>query len=273
MTVRPPSRPGGRALAILVAGALTACIPAPVPPPGSPTTPTDVVVASPGAPGSDRMLVLVGTPGAMRLTWLGDGSQVAVALPADDIRWVAGSPSIGLVATAGPGGRIYLSGPVTAGGRPSWRELVPADAIRRRLGHPLADAVADPRGGAIVAVAADPAAGAHDGHLAILDPAGGPTRSIAFDGHWDGRAPAWIGPDRVAVSTRDGADRTALTIVDLGHGDPHRWGSAIGAFAVSGDGTTVAYQDRGDGRIVVGAFDPSRPPAASSRCRAATGRG
>jgi hypothetical protein len=198
----------------------------------------------------------------MRLASLDGDIGTRLPLPDGDVRWTAGDPSRGLVATIGPTGRIYLSGPIDAGDGPTWREVRVDAATRRWLGQSLADAIVDPEGHAIVAVAADPAGGREDGRLVILDPSSGSARVVTLNGRWDGRAPAWIGSDRVAVSTRDTADETALTIVDLAGGASRRWGSAIGAFAISGDGATIAYQDRNDARILVGPFDPARDAGA-----------
>lgn len=270
MTHLPPSGTGRRALAILVAGALATgalagCAWSPAPPSTSPTVRVGMAstpLGSAGAPVAFPSLVLIGTPGAMRLASLDGDTETRLPLPEGDVRWTAGDPSRGLVATIGPTGRIYLSGPIDAGVGPTWREVRVDDAARRWLGQSLADAVVDAERQAIVAVAADPAAGREDGRLVILDPSGGSTHLMTLKGRWDGRAPAWIGSDRVAVSTRDTADETALTIVDLAGGASRRWGSAIGAFAVSGDGATIAYQDRNDGRILVGPFDPVRDAGA-----------
>ena len=106
----------------------------------------------------------------MRLEWLDGVLETELPLPADDVQWVSGDPGRGLVATAGPAGRIFVAGPFGPSDRPAWRE-VPVDAGGREwLGQPLADAVADPRGDAIAVVAADPASGLADGHLVIVDP-------------------------------------------------------------------------------------------------------
>jgi hypothetical protein len=202
-----------------------------------------------------HLLVLVGTSGHMRLEWLDGALETALPLPADGVQWVSGNPGRGLVATAGPDGRIFLSGPVGRGERPAWRE-VPVDAGGREwLGQPLADAVIAPTGDAIAVVAADPASGLADGHLVVLDPVGRPSHARVLTGRWDGRAPAWLSSDRVAVSTRDPNDATDLTIVDLGTGALDRWGTSVAAFAVSGDGRTIAWQDRDDRQIRVGPLE------------------
>jgi hypothetical protein len=260
VTDDPPRRAGRWALAVLLAGALSACLPVPAPPSPA-STALDVSLSTSSdvtsAPGAVRLLAAIGTPGAMRLVWLDGHPDPGISVPSGDLRWIAGDPVSSLVATVGPLGRVFVSGPDGRTIDPSWRELPVDEAARRWLGLPLTNAVPDPGGGTVVAVAADPAAGT-DGHLAILDPSGGPTRILSLHGQWDGRAPAWLGPTRVAVSTRDGSDEPALAIVDLADGRSRRWGAAVGAFAVSGDGSTLAYQDRDDGRILAGAFDPDR---------------
>lgn len=247
-----------RASAILVAGALAACglhvapdATTSGPPEGSPATP----VAPGDASGPLRLLVLLGRPGSMRLLWLDGARQVAIPLPDGDVRWISGSASRGLVVTSGPDGRILAAGPFVVGERPDWREIrIDADA-RRWLGQPVAVAVADPSGDSIAAVAADPGSGFADGHVAILDPSGGPVRILLFPGRWDGRAPAWLGSGRVAISTRDERDSAGLAIVDLATAGARRWGTAIAAFAASGDGLTLAFQDRDDRRVLTGPVD------------------
>jgi hypothetical protein len=191
----------------------------------------------------------------MRLQWLGGDGQIAVPLPDADVRWASGSAAGGLVITAGPTGRIFMTPPFVAGDRPTWREIAIDGPARRWLGAPLAVAVADPKGDAVVAVAADPGSGSTDGHLVVVDRSAGPARVLSLSGRWDGRAPAWLGTGRVAVSTRDRGDATGLVIVDLDSGGARRWGATIGAFAASDDGRVLAYQDRDDGRIYIGATD------------------
>lgn len=240
------------ASAILLAGALAACLPQVVPTASAPSQPPSPGASEPTGLPPLRLLVLVGTPGHMRLEWLDGVLETMLPLPVDDIQWVSGDPGRGLVATAGPGGWIFLTAPFGLGDRPGWREI-PVDAGGREwLGQPLADAVADPRGEAIAVVAADPASGLADGHLVIVDPTGRPSRARVLPGRWDGRAPAWLTSTRVTVSTRDATDTTGLTIVDLGTGALERWGARIAAFAVSMDGRTIAWQDHDDGRIRAG---------------------
>jgi hypothetical protein len=252
-----------RASAILIAGALFAgalgscnLVVRPTPAtPGPPDRPAPTQVASADPAGSLGLLVLLGTPGDMRLQWLDGDHEVAVPLPDADVRWACGSPAAGLVVTVGPTGRILTTSPFVAGHRPAWREIPIDPGIRRWLAQPFADAVADPATAAVVAVAADPGSSSADGHLVILDRAGGAGRVLALPGRWDGRAPAWLGSGRVAVSTRDRSDVTGLTIVDIATGSTERWGTAVGAFTASGDGRVLAYQDRDDGHIYVGARD------------------
>ena len=191
----------------------------------------------------------------MRLAWLDDVRESPVPLPEDDVRWVAGSAARGLVMTAGPTGRILVTGPLVGGVPPAWREVHIDEGGRQWLGQPLADAVPDPTGDAIAAVAADPASAFADGHLVVLDRASGAAHALAFPERWDGRAPAWLGPGRVAISTRDASDATELTVVDPATGQRRHWGSRVGAFAVSGDGLTLAWQDRDGRRILVGPLD------------------
>ncbi len=191
----------------------------------------------------------------MRLTWLDGALETPLPLPVDDVQWVSGSSDRGIVLTAGPTGLVFNTAPFAPGERPAWHEI-PVDAAGRRwLGQPLVDAVASPLGDAIAVVSADPASGLTDGHLVILDPAGGPSHALVLRGRWDGRAPAWISSGRIAVSTRDGSDATGLTIVDPATGSEERWGTGVAAFAVSGDGTVLAWQDRDDRRIFVGEVD------------------
>jgi hypothetical protein len=198
-----------------------------------------------------QLLVLLGTPGHMRLAWFDGIRETAVALPDADARWVAGSPSQGLVATVGPAGRIYLSGPLVAGRPVAWHDL-PVDAAGRQwLDQPLADAVPDPVSDAIAVVAADPASGFAGGHLVILDRSGRRGRAVAMAGRWDGRAPAWLDGGRIAISTRDTSDAVGLTIVDPATGLTLHRGTAIAACAASGDRRTIAWQDRDTRQFVV----------------------
>jgi hypothetical protein len=243
-----------RASAILVVGALAACgsmlppSPASPSPPGRSADPPDA---------NSELLVLLGTPGHMRLAWLAANTEVVIGIPDEDGRWVSGSPSRGLVMTVGPAGRIFVSGPFSAGHDPAWQEIPVARDARQWLGQPLADAVVDPADGMIAVVAADAAAGFSDGHLVILDPSGGPSHALILPGRWDGRAPAWLGSGRVAISTRDLGDAAALTIVDPRTGLTRRWGTAVAAFAVSGDGKTIVWQDGNDRRVLVGPLEPT----------------
>lgn len=240
------------ASAILIAGALVACMSSVVPSPTTPTTAPSSRSTAPAAPGPLRLLVLLGTPGHMRLSWLDGIHETPVPLPTDDVRWASGSAARGLVLTAGPAGRVLVTGPFDPGDRPPWHE-VPVDATGRQwLGQPLADAVADATSGSIAVVAADPASGFADGHLIVLDPASGLVHAIALPGRWDGRAPAWFAPGRVAVSTRDAGDAIGLTIVDPASGATERWGTRVAAFTASGDGLTLAWQDRDDRAIAAG---------------------
>lgn len=243
------------ASAILVAGALAACMSRVVPTPSAASDPPSATLSEPAALGPLRLLVLIGTPGHMRLEWLDGANEVPLPLPVDDVQWVSGSPARGLVATAGPIGRIFVAEPFDPGARPAWREI-PVDAAGRQwLGQPLADAVASPGGDAIAVVAADPASGLADGHLVILDPADPPSHARVLPGRWDGRAPAWLTSGRVAVSMRDANDATGLTMVDMATGDVERWGTKVAAFAISRDGLTIAWQDRDDRRIVAGPLE------------------
>jgi hypothetical protein len=255
-----PRRVAPGASAILVAGALAACsvdlLPASATP-GSPERPSPTANPSAGAAGSPGFLVLVGSPGDMRLQWLAGDHPISVPLPDADVRWASGGAARGLVITVGPIGRVFTTPSFVAGDRPPWREIAIDGGVRRWLGQPLAMAVADPAGDAVAAVAADPGSGSADGHLVVLDRSGGPSRILRLSGRWDGRAPVWLGPGRVAVSTRDRSDATGLTIVDLATGGSRRWGSAIGAFTASGDGRHLAWQDRDDGRIYIGPTDRS----------------
>ena len=187
----------------------------------------------------------------MRLGWLDGDGKPLLLVPADT-RWVAGRPSHGLLATVGAEGRIFVADPVPSDGAPLWREIGIDPAARRWLGWPPAVAVADPSGTTVAAVATDPGSGALESHLVLVDPKGGPTRVVGVPGTWDGRAPAWLGPDRILISTRDRADRAGLVQVDPATGATERWDGESAAFAVSGDGSTVAYQARDDDRIVVG---------------------
>ena len=243
-----------RASAILVVGALAAC--GSMPPPSSAPSSAPDRSADP-SPGRLDVLVLLGTPGHMRLAWLTDNAEVRIRLPDDDGRWVSGNPSRGLVMTVGPAGRIFVCGPFSAGHDPAWREIPVARDARQWLGQPVADAVVDPAGAMIAMVAADAAAGSSDGHLVILDPSGGPSRALVLKDRWDGRAPAWLGSGRVAISTRDRSDATALTIVDPRTGLTQRWGTAVAAFAVSGGAQTIAWQDGNDRRVLVGPLQPT----------------
>jgi hypothetical protein len=243
-----------RAAAILVVGALAACASMPPPSP-APSSPPDGSADPPDA--SRELLVLLGTPGHMRLSWMAGNAEVVIGIPDEDGRWVCGSPSRGLVMTVGPAGRILASGPFSAGHDPAWQEIPVARDARQWLGQPLADAVGDAAGGMIAVVAADAAAGFSDGHLVIVDPSGGPSHALILPGRWDGRAPAWLGSGRVAISTRDVGDATALTILDLRTGLTQRWGTAVAAFAVSGDAQTIAWQDGNDRRVLVGPLEPT----------------
>ena len=241
-----------RASAILVVGALAACGSVPSPSP-VPPSPPERSADPPG--GSPELLVLLRTPEHMRLAWLAGNAEVAIRTPDSDGRWVSGSPSRGLVLTVGPAGRIFIGGPLAAGRDPAWQEIPVARDARQWLGQPLADAVPDPASGMIALVAADAAAGFSDGHLVIVDPAGGPSHALILPDRWDGRAPAWLGSGRVAISTRDLGDATALTIVDPRTGATRRWGAAVAAFAVSGDARTIAWQDGNDRRVLVGPLE------------------
>jgi hypothetical protein len=255
VTLALPRRVLG-ASAIVVAGALAGCTsPPPAPPTGMPAAHSPALSSAPDALGPLRLLVLLGTPHRMRLAWLDGALETALPLPVDDVQWVSGSATLGLVLTAGPAGRVFATAPFAPGDRPAWREI-PVDAAGRQwLGQPLADGVASPDRHAIAVVAADPASGFADGHLVIVDPVGGPSHARVLQGRWDGRAPAWLTSGRIAVSTRDASDATGLTIVDLLTGSVDRWGTSVAAFAVSGDGRTIAWQDRDDRRIFVGELD------------------
>ncbi len=193
----------------------------------------------------------------MRLNWLAGVGEVPVDTPDEDGRWASGSPGRGLVLTVGPAGRIFVCGAFTTSPAPTWREIPVGRDARQWLGQPLADAVADPAGGTIAVVAADAASGFADGHLVILDPSGGPSHALSLPGRWDGRAPAWLPSGGVAISTRDRGDATGLTIIDPRAGVTGRWGTAIAAYAVSGDGQTIGWQDRDDRRLLVGPLEPT----------------
>jgi hypothetical protein len=249
-----PRRAVHRASAVLLAGALAACTPNVVPPPSTSERPASASSDS-TALGPVRLLVLVGTPHEMRLAWLDGAHETSVPLPVADVQWVSGSAERGLVATAGPAGRIFVAGPFQPGDAPAWREIAVDASGRQWLGQPLADGVASPSGDAIAVVAADPASGFTNGHLVILDPSGGPSHARVLPGRWDGRAPAWLPPGRVAISTRDGSDATGLTIVDPATGRAERWGTSVAAFAVAGDGGTLAWQDRDDRRVQAGSLE------------------
>jgi hypothetical protein len=260
------------ALAIVIAGA-AACAPNPSPsptssimarPPTEPPTTASAPLATTAStqPASSTaeptnqdsgpaVLVLLGTPGAMRLDRLDGRGSTPILVPVDT-RWVAGRPSHGLLATVGADGRIFATKPVPAGGRPEWQEVAVDPTARRWLGWPPAVAVADPTGAAIAAVATDPGSGALESHLVIVGRTGGRAKVVAVPGTWDGRAPAWLGPDRLVVSTRDRTDRAGLVTIDLAAGGTERWGAGIAAFAVSSDGSTIAWQGRDDGRIFIG---------------------
>jgi hypothetical protein len=187
----------------------------------------------------------------MRLDWFGGRDPSPILVPVDT-RWVTGRPSHGLLATVGAEGRILATDPIPADGRTEWHEVVVDPTARRWLGWPPAVAIADPIGTTIAAVAADPGSGALESHLVIVGRTGGRAKVVAVPGTWDGRTPAWLGSDRLVVSTRDGTDRTGLVVVDLATGGTQRGVSGVAAFAVSGDGTTLAFQRRDDGRILVG---------------------
>jgi hypothetical protein len=243
-----------RALAILVAGAFAACSTVQQLSPARPSPPDRT--AGPLETGMD-LLVLLGTPRHMRLAWLAGNGEVTIRTPDEDAQWISGSPTRGLVMTTASTSRILVADPFAAGHAPTWREIPVDRDARQWLGQPLADAVADPAGGRIAAIAADPATGFSDGHLVILDPFGGPSHALILPGRWDGRAPAWLDSGRIAISTRDNSDATGLTIVDPRTGGMQRWGQAVAAFAVSDDGLTIAWQDRDDRRIVVGPLEPT----------------
>jgi hypothetical protein len=243
-----------RASAILVVGALAACASMPQPSPAPPSPPDQ---SADPPPRRLDLLVLLGTPRHMRLVWVGNGAEVAVH-PADaDGRWVSGKPSRGLVMTVGPAGRIFVCAPFAAGHDPTWREIPVGRDDHQWHGQPLADAVVDPSGSEIAMVAADAASGFSDGYLVVVDPSGGPSHALVLPDRWDGRAPAWLESGRVAISTRDRSDATALTIVEPRTGLTRRWGTAVAAFAVSGDGRTIAWQDGNDRRVLVGPFEPT----------------
>lgn len=254
MTVLHSRRVVERASALLIAGALAACSPAPWPATPDPSGRT-TARAKAEAAGETELLVLLGVPGHMRLAWLDDVRESPVPLPEDDVRWVAGSAAQGLVMTTGPTGRILVTGPLASRVPPAWREVPIDPGGRQWLGQPLADAVPDPTGGAIAAVAADPASGFADGHLVILDRTTGAAHALAFPERWDGRAPAWLGSGNVAISSRGASDATELTVVDPATGERQHWGSRVGAFAVSGDGLTLAWQDRDDRRVLAAPLD------------------
>lgn len=242
-----------RASALLVVGALAAC--ASMPPPRS-VPPSPPESSADSAAGRLDLLVLIGTPGRMRLNWLAGVGEVPVGTPDEDGRWASGSPTHGLVMTVGPAGRIFVCGPFTPSEAPAWREIPVGRDTRQWLGQPLADAVADPAGGTIAVIAADAASGFADGHLVLVDPFGGPSRALTLPGPWDGRAPAWLSSGVVAISTRDRGDATGLTIIDPRTGVTRRWGATVAAFAVSGDGRTIVWQDRDDRRLLVGPLEP-----------------
>lgn len=261
--MRPATRCiAGAAFAIMVAGAASGCVPerngpAIVPATASPVTaetgPPSVAVAPSPSGSADQaaLLVLLGTPGAMHLGWLDQGSFTPLPTPADT-RWVAGRSSRGLVATVGADGQIFAAAPFGPRDRPDWGEIPLEPAARAWLGRPPAVAVADPNGELIAAVATDPGSGSRETHLVIVDPGGGPARVVAVPGTWDGRAPSWLGPGRIVVSTRDRTDRVGLVVVDLATARTRPLGADIAAYAVSGDGSTIAWQGRDDGAIAVG---------------------
>ena len=273
-------RVAGAALAIVVAGAAAACTPNPVASPPSSNTDRSpsgppVTASTPPSPSPSQspspspvrpvpsaidpagqgtgpgVLVLLGTPGAMRLAWLDGRGPGPIPVPIDT-RWVAGRPSRGLLATVGAAGRIFVADPIPAVGRTEWHEVVIVPTARRWLGWPPAVAIADPTGSTIAAVATDPGSGALESHLVIVGRTGGRAKVVAVPGTWDGRAPAWLGSDRLVVSTRDGTDRAGLVVIDPATGGTERGASGVAAFAVSGDGSTMAFQRRDDGRILVG---------------------
>ena len=242
------------ALAIAIASA-AACSPTPsvVPPATAPTADPGPTTGA-GRPADDtHVLVLLGTPAEMRLGWL-DGSghpQGSLAVPTGT-RWAAGRPSHGLVASGEANGRLFASDSVAVGGAPEWTEIALDPAARAWLGRSPAVAVPDADGPLIAVVAADPGAGALETHVVIIDRTGGPATIVAVPGTWDGRAPAWIAPGRIAVSTRDATDRPGLVVVDLATGRSEREIEAIGAYAISDDGSTIVFQLRDGGGIAIG---------------------
>ena len=234
------------ALALALAG----CGPTDRPSPTSAES-SDAMSPDRGA-GTVGLVALVGRVGDMRLEHLGDGVDGTPAVPDPDTRWVSGDRSRGLVLTVGLAGRLLSTGPFAAEAPTEWRRT----EIRTMGGalprHPPAFATLSPDGRRIAAVAADMDGGGSDTQLVVIDRDTG--EAVIYDLHAsiDGRPPAWLAEDIVAIVVRDATDRTAITRLRLPGGEASTLAVQSGPFTASGDGSIVALQTRGDQQIVVG---------------------
>ena len=214
------------------------------PPPLESTTPT----ANQPALG---LHLLVGRPGAMRVlavSWPAVAGPVGVPAVVEepgpdvspgDIRWASGDRSRGLVVSVGSKGRLFTRGSAPGGSSQPWREVVvDAASGAARIGPP-SFGILSPDGTRIACVAGDPASGAADARLIVVERTTGSARAIELGGIVDGRPPAWIGDGRVAISLRDRLDARMTAVVDLATGSVTHLRAAGGEVTVSGDGELV----------------------------------
>jgi len=293
---RPPLpafvRPLARSAVVVVASTLalvTGCGPGPAvtadprPSPterASPTRPTaapstaggTAVAPSPSVGRPVDPWLLLGSRGDLRLARrtlsAPDVPSPIPDLPADT-RWASGDLAVGFVASSGSTGR--LSTLEVRSGRPAgaWRRLSIAGAAMQPAGPSFP--TLSPDGRRVAATLGDPASGAADVALLLIDRTSGRTVRIALYGRADGRPPAWLRTGTVVVPILERTDAPTLAIVDTTTGAVSRRPSAGGAFAASGDGRVVAVADRGSARVRAGPTTAFRDPNAWASAARAIG--
>jgi len=236
----------------------------PSPPDAVPSAAEETAVArSESTGGRIDPWLLLGTRGDLRLerrTTSGPDVSPRIPGPPTDTRWASGDLARGFVAGTDPAGWFWAL--TVRGGRPAnaWRRMV--IAARGVAPAPPSFPTLSPDGGRVAAALGDPASGAADAALLIVDPTSGRTVRIALDGRSDGRPPAWLGSGTVVVPILDRNDAPTLAVVETGTGAVSHRPSPGGAFAASGDGRMVAAADRGSTRVRTGPANAAGDPDA-----------